>query len=100
MQTRTVNYVENFLIPGVGSYAISKKTNFKGSSTFCPWEGGCAIHPAFNSIDEARAYIFNHAKNHIEKSMQLFEMKMQALKDADEKLHGDVFNLACFKTQS
>lgn len=92
------DYIEDFQILGVGSYSISKKTNFKGKSSFCPWEGGCAIHPAFDTIAAARTCIFNHAKAHIDRETRRFKEKLAFLNLADEQLGTDSFNLATFKS--
>jgi hypothetical protein len=95
-----MKYIEEFVIvEELGKYAISETPSHLqcGKPTYTPWNGGCAIHNAYDTIDEARKYIFDHATYQIQIRIDNMRNRITKLESATKTLNSDVFNLAIFK---
>ena len=89
------NYIETFEIPACGRYRISY-TRYG----YQVWSGGCAIGGPVWSINEARCYIHNHAKETLARALSLTERLLTKLTISEVALGTDVFRLGQFLTEN
>ena len=90
-----MNYIETFEIPGCGRYRISR-----GPAGFQVWSGGCAVGGPITTINEARCYIHNHAKENLARELTNTERLLTKLTISEVALGSDVFRLGQFLTKN
>lgn len=101
-----MNYIETFEIPGAGRYRISQERN-----GFQVWSGGSAVGGcpvgdnnfvckgpggAARTLDEARYYIHNHAKETLGLAIFNANNLLKKLNASNDALKPDVFHLGKF----
>ena len=93
-----MNYVEEFsILEELGKYGIVEGGTLQVKPTYTTWCGGCAIHKPFDTIQEARQYIFDHATYQLQIRADGARARIVRLEQAAKALQKDVFNLAKFK---
>jgi len=96
-----MKYIEHFYIPGLSGYNISAEHGPYQEAAlngYVPWSGGSAIHRPFNTIQECRQYIFEHAKQQLIRLEFHFASKHAIIINSNKTLGDDVFNLCEFRT--
>ncbi len=93
------DYIEEFPIPHLGTFLISKSSKRQDNSdmTFSPWFDGCCIHTPFNSLSEVRKYIFDYAIETLKRRKTNFQIQLNHTDALLKNLGDDVFNLAKYK---
>jgi hypothetical protein len=88
-------YIETFEIPACGWYRI--RHNQYG---YQAWSGGSAIGGPVRSINEARCYIHNHAKETLARALTNTNRLLTKLTISEVALGSDVFRLGQFLTEN
>ena len=105
-----MNYIETFEIPGAGRYRISQEGN-----NFKVWSGGSAVggcpvgdnnfvctgpRGSAKTLEEARCYIHNHAKETLSLAILNAEHLLKKLNASNNALKPDVFYLGKFLVEN
>lgn len=96
-------HIEYFAIPELGMYSISENEHPHPTSrthvilSYTPWLNGHAIHPYFNTLEEARKHIFECIVNEVNIRLKIVNARLELLNGIKSTLGVNVENISEYK---